>query len=302
MADRLEIIQTRAFSALNKLERGYERQVMQILKDALDEMRSVMGGIYEKYSVAGVLTKAEMTRYNRLSTLEAQMLSIITPAAKSGLKVIDRLRPEQYQAAFFRNAWAIDNSSGIRIAWGTLSTEQILANLENEFYAIAKAGYTQAQQIGIRTVINQGLAQGKSYPDMIKGLRSHIDKANWQILRILRTENQAAVNGGANKTYETAGARGIDGKKVWIATLDGSTRDDHAAMDGVAANEEGDFRLPDGETAPYPGWGGLSAAERINCRCTVRYEIDGFSPAIRRSRDSGVIEYQDYEKWLSTRK
>ena len=68
-------------------------------------------------------------------------------------------------------------------------------------------------------------------------------------------------------------------------------------MDNVARDDDGMFRGAIGE-APYPGWEGLPAEERINCRCDIRFEIEGFEPDIRRSRDNGVLPYQRYEDWV----
>ena len=65
---RLETYQTQAFNALRKLEAQYEKQVAEALLSALDEIRVQMSKLYERYAGSdGKLTKAEMTRYNRLA-------------------------------------------------------------------------------------------------------------------------------------------------------------------------------------------------------------------------------------------
>ena len=115
-------------------------------------------------------------------------------------------------------------------------------------------------------------------------------------------QGQTAVNAGTEAAYTRAIDKGVQGSVVWSATLDGRTRDDHAAMDQQVQDENGLFRLPDGETAPYPGWEGLSAAERINCRCTTRFQIDGYEPALRRSRDEGLVPYQSYAEWSTNQR
>ena len=53
-----------------RIEKTYEKEVAVIFKTALDEIRVEMSKIYERYAVNGVLTRAQMTQYNRLATLE----------------------------------------------------------------------------------------------------------------------------------------------------------------------------------------------------------------------------------------
>ena len=303
MPTRLETYQTQAFNALRKLEAQYEKQVAEALLSALDEIRVQMSKLYERYAGSdGKLTKAEMTRYNRLATAEKELVATMNTATRANLATINRLRPEQYQAAFFYQAWAIDNASGLRLAWGQLNRDAILQNLASELYHISTERYGQDARLAIRAALNTGLAQGQGYREMMRDLKTAINTTNARALRILRTEGQTAVNAGTEAAYTRAIDKGVQGSVVWSATLDGRTRDDHAAMDQQVQDENGLFRLPDGETAPYPGWEGLSAAERINCRCTTRFQIDGYEPALRRSRDEGLVPYQSYAEWSTNQR
>jgi uncharacterized protein with gpF-like domain len=90
---------------------------------------------------------------------------------------------------------------------------------------------------------------------------------------------------------------GIEGGKVWDATLDGDTRPTHGAIDGKKADSKGLFYLG-GNPAKYPADSALPAGERINCRCRIRYEVEGYSPQIRRTREQGIIPYQTYPEWV----
>lgn len=86
-------------------------------------------------------------------------------------------------------------------------------------------------------------------------------------LVIARTESTAAANYGASlgaesNYYETA--------KQWLSILDRLTRPAHkAADDQVVAMDE--YFVVGDEAAQYPGDLNLSAANVINCRCTVAY-------------------------------
>jgi hypothetical protein len=283
-----------------RVEKLYERRIAAIYREALATIRADMAKIYDKHAVNGVLTKAEMTRYNRLSSMEDQIVGTIKPAVNQSIKTIDRLKPEEYGQAFFRTAWAIDNAAGVGLNWGLLNKDTIVANLNNPSYARAVTYIRQDAEGIARIAVNQGLALGKSYPTMMKDLKDVITRENYQTMRILRTELHSAQEAGTAAGYLKAQEQGVRGDMVWDATLDDRTRQEHQDMDGVMRDEDGWFR--GALIARYPGDPELDAGQRINCRCSMRFELEGFSPTIRRSREDGILPYQTYRDWSEDRK
>jgi hypothetical protein len=292
----LATLESRNMKALLAMEKQYEMQVARVLRDALDKIRSQMTRIYERYSVGGELTLAEMTQYNRLAKMEKQIVSTMSEATRRSIRTIARLRPDIYDEAFFRYAWAVDQSTGVSLEWGLLNRQQIIEALDNHMYMIAVKSYSQDAQIRIFRALNDGLALGKSYARMARDLKNAINATLYQATRIIRTEGQTAQTAAQDAAYTRANEQGVDLDIYWDSTLDLRTRDSHASMDGVKRNENGLFRLAGG-TAPYPAWAGLPAAERINCRCRLRGEIEGYSPAIRRTRRDGIQPYTTYDEW-----
>jgi SPP1 gp7 family putative phage head morphogenesis protein len=298
----LTALENAAAKALRAREALYERRVASVLRKALDEIRAAMGVIYEKYAVDGILSKAAMTRYARYSAMETNIVSKMDPAIKASMATMKRLSPDQYQAAFFRSAWAIDNATGISLNWGIINTDAIKAayaitDPENEAMAEALKNYSMKARGKIRVALNNGLAQGKSYQDMMRDIKDALNKTNFEAMRIIRTEGQGAIAAGTADAYDKALEDGVDGSVVWSATLDERTRDQHQEMDGQVRDAEGLFHFPNGETAPYPAWEGLSAEQRINCRCKLRFEVAGYSPQLRRTRDQGIIPYMPFNEW-----
>lgn len=279
-----------------RAERKYEREVAALYRKSLDKIRAEMSRIYDKYAVDGVLTKVEMTRYNRLATLEQNVLASLSPAVRKSIKTIDRLKPEEYGQAFFRTAHAIEGGARVALTWGPLDKDAIRANLDNVFYQTSTERLTQTLKGAVRNTINNGLALGQSYPEMMKDIKDLVNLKNFETMRILRTELHDAQEAGTADSYDAALEQGVNGKVVWIATLDGKTRDTHQEMDGVERDEDGYFHGSIGK-AEYPGDPNLPAAERCNCRCTTRFEIEGFAPEIRRSREDGLIPQQTYKEW-----
>lgn len=283
-----------------RAELDYEKQVAAVMREALDKVRVDMAKIYDKYAVGGILTKAQMTQYNRLASLEKSVIATMKESEKKAIKIIDKLRPEEYGEAFFRTAWAIDNNTSVNLTFGALNKDTIIANLDNPFYTSAKESILLTTTPQFRNAINQGLALGQSYTDMMKDLKKAINGKNFEIMRVLRTELHSAQEAGTAQGYSEALEQGVDGRVVWISTLDDRTRDTHQQMDGVYRDESVDPPLYHGAVGDtqYPGWEGMPASERINCRCSERFELAGLEPTIRRSKDDGLLPYQTYDDWI----
>ena len=98
----------------------------------------------------------------------------------------------------------------------------------------------------------------------------------WQALRIARTESTAAANFSATQAGEVSG---FVMEKEWISATDSRTRRkppnefDHIHMNGkrVGLDEKFTLRSSKGKVdkMEYPGDPSGSAADVVNCRCTV---------------------------------
>lgn len=293
-------LEDKAAAALEALMIKREKEVQAILKTTLDEIRVTMAVIYDKYASGDILSRADMTQYNRMASLEDQLLASLNPAIKSTTGIINRLPSEAYQEAFFQYAWALDNSSSIRLNYGMLNKESIAKIVESPFSKISLERYGQQARTSVKMVLAQAIAQGNSYNQTIKTMKKALTTTAFNAFRILRTEAQTAMNAGQDAAYKKAVEKGVEGQYIWDATLDGRTRPTHAAIDGQPRDEKtGKFTLGQPEQFPrYPGDEVLTADERINCRCRLRFQVAGYSPALRRTRDQGLIPYQTYNEWI----
>jgi len=102
-----------------------------------------------------------MTRYNRYANMEKDMLAVVNQATRESLRTIERMKPEQYGEAFFRHAWAVEQSARVAVKWGVLNRDAVVANLANDFYYIAKERYGMEARLLIRQTLVQGIAQGR---------------------------------------------------------------------------------------------------------------------------------------------
>jgi len=310
----LSSLENKALDELLLREAKYSKQIQQQLSYALTAIYGEMKKIYNRYAIDGKLTRAQMTAYNKYSTMEKTILEVLDPAIKANIKTIKHLLPSQFQESFFQYAWAIDQASGLRLSWGLINTKSLLGafditNPKNIELQNALKNYPLEAKKKIRAALLNGLSLGRSYTSMANDLKLAVSKIYSSAILITRTEAQTSINAGQSLAYQRAIENGIQGSEVWSATKDGRTRYDHGKMDGakriVSEGQDGwilpdgSFALgPGGDWAPYPGYPGLRAAERCNCRCHTRFQIDGYEPQLMRTRAEGVIPYQNYSDYI----
>jgi len=85
--------------------------------------------------------------------------------------------------------------------------------------------------------------------------------------RIARTESGHALNAARKAPIDQLMAElgpQVPMQPVWLSVLGNTTRDSHANLDGVPADENGEWELG-GVKIPWPGHISLPASERCNC-------------------------------------
>lgn len=288
------------YKAIDSIQNEYERKLTRNYRVALDAIRVDLSKLYEKYATDGVLTYAEMSKYNRLKGLHDQVVEIMGPVFSKNGKLVDKLTRVQYEEAFYRNAWAIDQQAGVNLKWGLLNTDTVEAAVNGgKWRALHDIAIKDARGLtvdAIDRVITQGLIKGESYPKMARTLKDVFAKKTYEYLRIARTEGQRAATMGTQANYDKAGRLGIEFDEVWVASLDDRTRPEHGALDGVAKDEEHGGWYLAGEWVAGPVQHS-DPAQSINCRCTTRAQIKEYPPEVRRIRGEGVQPYKTYKQW-----
>jgi hypothetical protein len=301
---QLSKLEQQALNFLLSREAKYSKQIQSQLASVLTTIYGEMKRIYDKYAINGKLTKVEMTKYNKYSTMESQILKILDPALKANIKTIKHLLPSQFNESFFHYAWAIDNATGLRLSWGLVNTKALtgaasvfdLDNVKNIELRRAIRRYGVEGKEKIRSALLNRLSLGKSFDDMARDLKKSVSKIYSSAITIVRTEGMSAINAGQTLAYARAQENGVNGKELWSAARDERTRYTHRHADGEGRNTNGLFWVG-GEQAQYPGDPSLSAGERINCRCSTRFEIEGYEPQLMRTREEGILGYQNYDQY-----
>lgn len=120
--------------------------------------------------------------------------------------------------------------------------------------------------------VSEGYAAGEGADTIAAKIRKQAPvDVKPRSLTIARTEVMTASNMGSD-----AAARAFEVPlvKFWLATADDRTREAHAEADGQQREMDDTFTVG-GEEMLYPGddTNGAEAAEIINCRCAVTYEV-----------------------------
>lgn len=300
MADRRDPARLDASvnSALDGNFGRYEAEVMRNYREALRSIRADMSILYERFASEGVLTHAEMSKFDRLRKLEKNLTSDLAPAMSKNRNLIERMSRVEYDEAFYRNAWAIDQQAGVAVQWGLLRPESVTESVANPLRKIAETRLRADGRIRIRRAVTQGLIRGASFPAMMRGIRDAINGNAADALRIVRTEGQRAQVLGQQATYDKARDRGVEVTDVWDAALDSRTRSEHGALDGLAAltDETGTYWITAVGRVSGPLQSGVASFD-INCRCRVIGQVEGFESEVRRVRGEGRVPYQNYYKW-----
>lgn len=292
-------LEKRAGAAVDRVLTDAEKKLVREYRAVLKSVKSDLASLYEKYSVDGKLTYAEMSKYNRLKTLNTNIAAELNALGQAQDKTIKTLVGDAYEESFYRYGYSLDAGNGLDIGFGPVNRETILGLInEPNVSGLSLKEQLSKQRYDLlirqRQTMIQGFVNGESYVNIAKSLTDSFGISLNNAMRIARTEGARAATEGQVSAYDEAEARGVEIDRIWVASLDGRTRPTHGALDGQVADDEGLFHSQ-GMSAEGPGmWG--DASMDINCRCTVRAEVKGFPPKLRRY-DGEVKEYITYEEW-----
>ena len=152
----------------------------------------------------------------------------------------------------------------------------------------------QALEATLETSINQGLGINQIVLNITEVLGSSIDRAD----RVLRTESHRLSELAHNEELSDAQEQGVNTQMTLLAVLDDRTRPQSAQMDGQKS-DDGEFEYPDG-TIAIPGNTGIPEYD-INDRERSIQTIDDISPALRRTREDGIIPFTSYRDWAKSK-
>jgi len=160
--------------------------------------------------------------------------------------------------------------------WMQTAIEVFLREAFSQPYWYEIAGTTKND---VERILRVGLQHGETLQTMARKLEASFpyDYSYKRGLLIARTETGNVLGAGSDiafrKLKEDVGPEaGRYIAKKWVALLDDRTRDEHANLHNVIANEEGNWLL-EGKWVPWPAHYSLSPKMKANCRCTFVVEF-----------------------------
>lgn len=305
-------------ASLTRLQANGERELVSIYATALDTIRKKLKRIYDKHAKDGKLENGDKTTYMMLKQLGDWIETYLDGKNLDVDRFMDALTEEQYTESFYRMAYAIDQSTGIGIEWGTIPERAIEEIVHSPLEHLMKSRNFRMQRSLAVEKIRKDLAlalvrgdsfqllasriggvlgiekRGRSYIYSRKGLSA-------RALTIARTEGMRVLNKGHQDAYSIARQNGCEIEEIWDATLDGRTRPSHGLLDGKAKDVEHDGWYVEelGMYVKGPLQSGVASFD-INCRCRTTCRVKGIEDTDRRIRAEGITKYQTYTQWRNS--
>lgn len=290
--------------------RAVARVVLANLQRAGREVQAELAALFAQYERDGVLSAGELSKYSRLSSMLKSVEAQVGPKLAANRGAVQDFLAGSYQDLYLRHTWAVEQAVGVKLNFAMVSPSIARAASNRDIAALLHRN-DAATISAIKDAVTQGVIQGKGYKKMareIAGVFGPDGGPFYRSMRIARTEGHRVQVLAQTDAYNQAEADGVILRRVWSATLDSRTREDHGHLDGVAADENGQWDLA-GEMVDGPGLSS-DAAQSVACRCRLRAEAEGMAPTVRRVRIEGakpggtqseIVPYQTYDQWLAAR-
>jgi SPP1 gp7 family putative phage head morphogenesis protein len=251
-------------------------KLVRLYKESYEEIQNKISDYYAKY---GDQIANKILDVQRMKKIQGEILTNINRLNK---KAQDRIKDTikiVYEDSYNKTGEAFQRAISTELEFGKLNEAQINRAVFRAPYNIrwtermAKNHAVYYRQI--TDGITKGIIQGKSYPNIVKSIKTAAEIGKNKMIRIVNTETHRAAELGTLEAYnevEKAGREfGLSFRKKWLATDDNRTRDTHRHLDGQLADKDGYFHSG-GNITQGPSQFGI-AEEDINCRCTTVLEM-----------------------------
>lgn len=260
----------------------------------LDDVRDQIAKIYARYTVDGKLNISSQQRYNILLELERQLAAQMQDLGdKTAGKTTDILT-DLFNETYAKTAFVIDKGTQAFQSFSLLKPEfvkaAVTAPIEGKTFSSRIWANVDHLAIRVKRDVERALIQGESVEKLSRKIKSDFGSTAYQAKRLINTETAKAVSTAQDEIYRSSG---VVGRVMWDATLDGSTSEECAALDGKTWDIN--------ENHPSP-------PNHPNCRCCIIPVVDGWRPTRKRENivdpvtgEKTIIDYSTYKKWKSTR-
>jgi uncharacterized protein with gpF-like domain len=288
---------------LDKRIEGSEKAIAKRYALLLREIQKEIAKLFEKHEVKGVLTYAEMAKFDRLKKFLAYVNELLGLNYKDVKNTIYEALNETYQDAYYMTGWAIETDSLSKLAYASVPPETILAMIENPIAGLTLTETLRKNQSAIvykiQQEVTQGLVKGETYKTMAKRLHDSLEGDANKAMRIVRTEAHRVSEGAKLDSAVHADKNGVKMLKKWESSEDERVRRkngaNHRALNRLDPIEVDEYFEQGRGKGLSPGQMGAPDQD-INCRCFLTYKIDSIQKP-----DRNELDNMTFETWKNER-
>ena len=252
----------------------------------------------------------QMFQSNQWQAKKEQIIQTMTDANSIATKMVNGARMNVFAYNANYQAYEIENGLGLDVGFGLYDSNTVVKLLKDNPQILPKWKINEEKDYvwnkkKVNSAITQGIVQGEKISQITDRLTQGLCSQNEKKMRLFaRTGVTQAQNAGRYDRLMEAKQMGIDMVKMWMATLDGRTRDSHAAIDGET-QEVGDTWHPMkfSNGCRFPGDPLGKPEEVYNCRCKLVGSLKNYNEDFeRRDQLTGEpIPYMTYSEWEKTK-
>lgn len=290
--------------SLGQRIKGADRAIAKRYAILLNEIRSDVALLYEKYEEGGILTYEEMSRYDRLDKFIGDINNLLKANYKDIKDTIYDVLGESYKDGYYLTAWAVETDTLSKLDYSAVKPETITKAIENPISGLKlnhRLEKSRSEVVyKIQQEVTQGLVKGETYGTMSKRIKETLEDDATKSMAVVRTEGHRIVEESKHDSAAHATKNGIIMTKEWNTLEDGRVRNgrktpsNHVQLNGVKKTMDEDFNDGLGE-GPAPGQLGAAGSD-INCRCFLTYAIDRIEKP-----DAQELEDMTFETWKEER-
>ena len=314
MDKNLEYYLAQARRLEKRREKGATAEIRRLYKSLLKDLQGFVAEGYEKYAQDDRLTFGLLQEKSEGARFLEETTGIVNSWFPSMSKKTQKTVQDMYSIAYDGMISAIKKSDNAKDLAENLkglkavTPEVIKKAAQNPIHGLTLSQTLEKNRkevvYELKKAISVGLANGDRYSTMARRITERVDIDYRKAVTIVRTEGHRVQESGfhdAAKEVNGALQEGVTAMrlhKTWCTMEDERVRDttraDHRRMNGVSIPVEEEFDLGNGVKTEEPGSSG-SAANDINCRCFLKYELKE-DKEVAKSLGISKKSIKDYKK------
>ncbi|HFI0514138.1 TPA: phage minor head protein [Streptococcus suis] len=289
-------------SLLQKADKATDRRLYDLYIDTIKDLKKSLLVDYQRLDA---LTSSQKLKLSQMSTLLEQLDQSADKLKKGLRSEITGHLIDTGKIAYNELFYEFEGGHG-GINFAMLKEDELRTVIETPVanFKLSERlddGVVERLKNNIKDDLNRIFLHGASYAEASARLAEQGYSSYRRAMVITRTEAGRVQAVARQKAQDVATELGIKLSKMWVATLDGRTRHNHAELDGQVVAVEERFEI-NGLEAKQPHMFGF-ASEDVNCRCRTVSVLDDVQQKFkRRDNETGeVIEYQSYREWAKAK-